>query len=123
MNESPPRKVKISTEASNDFNKIIQQSYRMFGELQAEKYAALIKQSFADFLALGDKAPLLRALADTQRTLYCYPIARIGRRASHQIFVSFDYELSLAREIQVIHVLRILHVRMVPEGRLSKRIE
>jgi plasmid stabilization system protein ParE len=49
MNESPPRKVKISTEASNDFNKIIQQSYRMFGELQAEKYAALIKQSFAAF--------------------------------------------------------------------------
>jgi plasmid stabilization system protein ParE len=123
MNESPPRKVRFSAEASNDFNEIIQQSYRMFGELQAEKYSALIKQSFADFLELGDKAPLLRAFADTQRALYCYPVARFGRHASHQIFVSFDYELDQARKVQVIQVLRILHVRMVPGGRLSKNFE
>ncbi len=123
MNESPPRKVKISTEASNDFNQIIQHSYRMFGPLQAEKYAALIKQSFADFLDLGDKAPLLKTLADTQNALYCYPIARIGRHASHQIFVSFGHEVDETRQVQVINVLRILHVRMLPGGRLSKAFE
>ncbi len=49
-----------------------------------------------------------RQRLELQPVMYSYPLARIGKRARHHLFVSFDIE----RGISIVNILRILHDRM-----------
>ena len=100
--------VNLSASALADYDEIVERSYLLFGARQAKKYATQIDHAALELARLGDKAVLLRRHLELQPVLYSYPLARIGQRARHQFFVSFDIE----RGDSIVNILRILHDRM-----------
>ncbi len=100
--------VNFSDAALADYDEIVEQSYLSFGTRQAKKYVTQIDQAALELARSGDKAALLRQRLELQPVMYSYPRARIGKRARHHLFVSFDIE----RGISIVNILRILHDRM-----------
>jgi toxin ParE1/3/4 len=102
---SQPLEIRLSLEASDDLDAILQFTLEQWGELQMEKYASFLQEAMlllANFPHVGRKKDYLRP------NCMCYQVG------SHQIY----YETTNT----LLQIARIVHIR-VDEEAVFKGVE
>ncbi len=92
--------VTLSPRAEEDLTEIFDWTRRHFGEDQEENYRELLALAIEE-LADDPASPRSRNRIDLHSNARVFPIARVGRPASHFLV----YTISAADEIEVVRIL------------------
>lgn len=108
--------VRLTAAAEADFQRILRWTKEQFGEAQAHVYTEALSMAL-ETLAAGPTVIGVRARDDIAKGLFSLHVARAGRKGRHFVM------LRIAKEREVIEILRILHDSMDLPRHLSSTDE